>query len=82
MLGCAGKERDTMTLQEIRVEMGTHQRLTIDKLFGPTVYADLRISCDSNACEWVIERESRGVWSEVARIPGQLESDFAEEGTR
>lgn len=66
--------------EEIRVEMGSHQRLTIDKLFGPTAYADLRISCDSDACEWVIERTGPGRigWVEVARIPGQLESDYQE----
>lgn len=65
---------------EIRVEMGSHQRLTIDKLFGPTAFADLRVSCDMNTCEWVIERTgpARVGWVEVARVPGQLATDYVE----
>lgn len=58
------------------VEIGTH-RVVIDKLFGPTVFAKLRITPDLNR-GWVIEREAidTGEWHEEAVIDAQRDAEF------
>lgn len=52
----------------------------LEKLYGPTVFAHLRIVAKSGDCEWVIDRRhmTTGEWIEVARIPAQLESELDE----
>ena len=65
---------------EIVLEIGSHNRVTIDKLHGPAIFARLRISCDGQAGCWVVEREGQpGEWVDAARIPAQLDSDFCED---
>lgn len=50
--------------------------LTICKMFGPLIFADLRIRADLERGEWVIERRGCDEWKEWATVPSQLEDDF------
>ena len=63
--------------KEKTLEIGSNDTVTIDKMFGPTIFADLRITAD---CErgWVIEREwiENGEWIEWCVIPAQIEQEF------
>lgn len=65
--------------QEITVEVGC-QSVIIDKLFGPQIFANLRITADATSNTWLIEREniSTGKWVQWVRIPGQIQSEFEE----
>lgn len=59
--------------------VGRDETVTIDKMFGPLVFMPIRVRADFESCEWVIERGDKGAeWREVARVPGQLEEDFAD----
>ena len=65
----------------------------VSKLFGPTVFKDLRITADRKECCWIIERltilprpdpddpntiqDER--WVEWCRIPGQFKWEFETE---
>ena len=53
----------------------------LSKMFGPIIFADIRIRADANTCEWIIERENIKTmeFAEVARIPGQIEGEFNED---
>jgi hypothetical protein len=66
--------------QSVTVEVGVNQPVTIDKLFGPLIFADVRVTADFKTCEWVIERQriDSQRWVEVARIPGQLDEEYDE----
>jgi hypothetical protein len=66
--------------RETAIWIGIDKTITIDKMFGPLVFFPIRVRADFEKCEWVIEREfgEDDTWREVARIPGQMESDFAE----
>lgn len=63
-------------VEEIYVEIGSHHRVRIEKLFGSAAFADIRIACDVATCEWVIERQSivgrKEKWTEVARFSGDF----------
>lgn len=77
-------------LERIEVQMGSHNIVEIDKLFGPAIFAGLRIYCSTTSCEWVIERQvyipgdyskddqetSRELWVEWCRIPAQYKWEF------
>ena len=66
-------------MKEYKIEIGTGDRVTIDKLFGPTIFADLRITADFDR-GWIIERlwiES-GEFVEWCTIPNQIEREFNE----
>jgi hypothetical protein len=67
---------------EVEVQIGAGGTVTIDKLYGPMVFWDLRITCDLDTCEWVIGRSMgpTGEFKEWCRIPGQLEEDFSDHG--
>jgi len=67
------EERETRT-----IEIGT-QRVVIDKMFGPTIFAMLRITPDIE-CGWVIERKwiKNGAWIEWCVIPAQIDEEFLE----
>lgn len=71
------------------VEVGAG--VIIEKLYGPTVFMDLKITLDRNKCEWVIERRTIlpcpdpedqentthwQKWVEWCRIPGQFDWEF------
>ena len=62
---------------EKRVEIGT-ECVVIDKVFGPTIFVDLRITPDIERAEWLIERATgpEGIYVEWCRIPGQMDLDF------
>lgn len=62
------------------VETAADEPITIEKLYGPLIFADLRVTAHSLTCEWVIERQriNTGSWSEGARLPGQLDDEFDE----
>lgn len=63
-------------MQEDQFIMTGYVPVVLSKMFGPLIFADLRIRADGDSCEWIIERQANAKWSEVARIPGQLDSDF------
>ena len=52
--------------------------IVIEKMYGPLVFAGLRITADSESCEWVIDRATGpdGEYREWARVPGQLDENF------
>jgi hypothetical protein len=65
---------------EPRIKVGVHIAVVIDKEYGPLVGFPLRITIDSQAADWVIERQGGDdVWREAARIPLQTEADFDDE---
>lgn len=65
--------------QDCTVEV-SYQTVEIQKMFGPLIFADIRIRANMDTCEWIIERCSSKdeSWSEVARIPGQIPEEFEE----
>lgn len=58
--------------------IGTGDTVYIDKLYGPTIFANLEITADFDR-GWVIKREGRKGMDEWVTIPAQLDADFAEE---
>lgn len=60
------------------IEIGTQDTVVIDKLFGPTIFANLRITADFDR-GWVIEREwISGGYIEWCVIPAQIEQEFTD----
>jgi hypothetical protein len=64
----------------VRVNIGSSQTVEIDKMYGPLIFASVRVRADASTCEWVVERETinTGDWYEVVRIPGQVDAEFAD----
>lgn len=60
-----------------RIEVGPADVVEIEKLFGPAIFASLRITADYKR-GWVIEREwtKTGQWIEWCVIPAQIEAEF------
>lgn len=63
-----------------------YETVVLEKVFGPLIFADIRVRVDFRTCEWVIERAThvrhgdeedcqRDTWTEVARVAGQTEDD-------
>lgn len=71
---------ENMKENEVTVNVGPSDLVKIQKMYGPTVFADIKIAIDLERCEWVVYRrygyEDVRLWVEVARIPGQLDTDF------
>lgn len=67
-------------MKHLKIEIGSFDTLTIDKLFGPTIFADLRITADINR-GWIIEREwiEKGKFVEWCVIPAQIEQEFKDD---
>lgn len=64
---------------ESTIQIPSVGKVAIEKLYGPMVFMDIRVSCSLGTCEWVIERlVSDGTWREWCRIPGQLDEDFTD----
>jgi len=71
--------------KDIVLEVG-YQTITIDKLFGPLVFCNLRIKADPQSGNWIIEREkitlndegSETTWESVASFNGQESIEFDE----
>lgn len=61
-----------------RLEIGSSDVVEIEKLFGPTVFADLRITADVKRGGWVIERMwiAKGEFVEWCVIPAQIDQEF------
>jgi len=61
------------------LEIGSGEAVTIDKMFGPTVFADLRITANTER-GWVIERQwiETGEWIEWCVIPAQIDQEFTD----
>ncbi len=61
--------------EEKLVEIGL-EAVVIDKLFGPTCFAKLRIRPDMERGGWVVERQTGSRFVEWVVIPAQLAPDF------
>lgn len=74
------------------IEIGG-ERVIVNKLFGPTVFMDIRITPDVKSCCWIIDRltilpcpdpdsphdtPQWQKWVEWCRIPAQFEWEFRE----
>lgn len=64
--------------EEKTLEIGSNESVTIEKTFGPKIFADIRITADASR-GWVIEREwiESGEWIEWCVIPAQIEQEFS-----
>lgn len=67
---------------DVEIQLTSNGRVAIDKLYGPLIMWPIRVRIDYEECEWVVERGDgpTETWREVARIPGQLDSDFTDHG--
>ena len=65
-------------LPEINVEIAANQHVVIEKMYGPMIFADLRITADSRRECWVIERLwiKTNEWVEWLTIPAQIDQEF------
>ena len=59
-----------------KVEIGSNHTVIIEKLFGPLIFCDLRITPDINEGEWVVERQridgnNETTWEEMSRFDCQ-----------
>lgn len=63
-----------------QLEMGSGDVIVIEKLFGPTIMSDLRITADVEK-GWIIERRwiGTGQWIEWCTLPGQIDAEFNEQ---
>ena len=60
---------------DLTVEMG-YQTVILNKLYGATIFCDLKICPSSKTGDWIISRQARDsnnniYWEEVCRIDGQ-----------
>lgn len=62
-----------------KVEIGSQHVVIIDKMFGPTVFANLKITADLER-GWVIERMwiETGEYIEWCVIPAQIDQEFTD----
>ena len=63
------------------ITIGAGKIVEFDKLFGPLIMTNIRVSIDVPRGEWIIEREivpkeGMGGWEICARIDGQNSIDF------
>ena len=60
-----------------KIDVG-YESVIIEKMFGPLIFASLRIRALPKTNTWLIERQiiNNNEWVSWAEIPGQLESDF------
>ena len=67
--------------KEYSIEIGSFDSVIIDKMFGPTIYCNLRIIAMGVEGKWIIEREKtvnnengeykETVWEKVCEIDAQ-----------
>ena len=74
---------ESLTENPIQINVGINASLIISKLFGPTIFADIRITSvmkGREAC-WLIEREDIDTqeFKEIIKIPAQIDSDFPDD---
>ena len=74
-----------MYLNKNKLQVGRKDIIEINKDFGPTIACDIRINCDTNSGNWIIEKcctevdvcgNSKDIWEEVCRIDFQDCIDF------
>ncbi len=55
--------------EDIRVNVGTNQKVTVDKLYGPLAASEVRVWLDSTTAQWVVEycNPTTEEWEEKAR---------------
>ena len=67
-------------MKKHNIEIGSDEIVEIEKLFGPTIMCDIRLTACTETCEWIIERECITTdknendiisWVEYIRIPAQ-----------
>lgn len=65
----------------VTLDIGADQPVILDKMYGPLIFANLRVTAEFKTCQWVIERKriDSGEWVEVARVDGQLEHEYDED---
>lgn len=63
------------------IQVGPDAPIVIEKLYGPSIFASLRITADTETNEWIIEREwiKTGEYIPWLRIPGGIAGEFSEE---
>jgi len=70
------------------VNIGSDDTVIINKLYGPTIFCNLRITARTSDCKWVIERQvieqdAQGndisYYETMLEIDGQASIDFREE---
>jgi hypothetical protein len=68
--------QDALEIPELH--MGSDEAIVLDKMYGPLIFAGLRITAAQKSCEWVIERDTgpHG-YQEWCRIPGQIAIDHS-----
>lgn len=61
-------------IEGLRVNTGCGVNIEIDKLYGPLAAHKVRIRCETNTAEWVVEYQHIDTeeWIEVARWDCQL----------
>lgn len=66
-------------MKEHKVDIGSSDIVIIDKAFGPTIFASLKIEADLEK-GWVIKREwiKTGEWIEWCAIPAQINQEFSD----
>jgi len=75
-----GTKRQDWETKIDAIEIGSGDTILIDKCYGPTIFADLKITADITR-GWVIERMwiKSGEFVEWCVIPAQIEEEFTEE---
>jgi hypothetical protein len=63
-------------LEHKRIAMGCDDEIVLDKMFGPTVFATIRITPSLERGGWVIERAMDRGWTEIMVLPAQVDADF------
>lgn len=66
--------------QSVSIKVAPGDHVEIDNKHGSLVMVPVRVVMDAKTVEWVLERfyPMEKTWSEVARVPGQLSTDFHE----
>lgn len=74
------EEERVMEREPKVIEIGSQDTVIIDKLFGPHIFANLRITADTTRGCWVIERQwaSTGEYIEWVTIPDQINEEFTD----
>jgi len=57
------------------VEMGC-ETVTIEKLYGPLIFCDVRVTADFKTCKWIVERQwihedNSITWEKMCEFDGQ-----------
>lgn len=72
----AGQEKTVS--ETYTVEISSNDSVIIEKMFGPHIFTNLRITADTTRGCWVIERQwaSTSKYIEWITIPDQIDAEF------